>query len=139
MERKIILASHGNFSEGILNSLHLIYGVESDIATISAYMEESFDLAETVQEVMETHQDKELIVITDLFGGSVNNEFLKYIHQPNFYLIAGLNLPLLIELVTQLPTADSLEDVIASAVTNAQSVIQFCNQSFKLDTEEEEF
>ncbi len=37
--------------------------------------------------------DEELIVTTDIFGGSVNNEFMKYLSKSNIHLIAGVNLP----------------------------------------------
>ncbi|HGF7712572.1 TPA: PTS sugar transporter subunit IIA, partial [Enterococcus faecium] len=81
----------------------------------------------------------ELIVVTDIFGGSVNNEFLNYIYTPNFYLIAGMNLPLLIELITQLEFADSILEMIKQALTNSTTTIQFCNETIQKETEEEKF
>ncbi|VTS86903.1 PTS permease [Enterococcus hirae] len=107
MERTIILASHGRFASGILDSLELIFGKTHSILALDCYGTETFDLAKSVQQLINDHQGQELIIITDLFGGSVNNEFLQYINRPNIYLIAGLNLPLLIEIATKIETADS--------------------------------
>ena len=38
----------------------------------------TYDLAKTVKDILKNNQQNELIVITDLFGGSVNNEFFNY-------------------------------------------------------------
>ena len=42
-------------------------------------MEQPYDLAKTVKDILKNNQQNELIVITDLFGGSVNNEFFNYV------------------------------------------------------------
>ncbi|MBH8397528.1 PTS sugar transporter subunit IIA, partial [Klebsiella pneumoniae] len=75
MDREIILASHGKFASGILDSLELIYGKHHSITVFDCYTDENFDLAETVRQLFMRYKDKEIIVLTDLFGGSVNNEF----------------------------------------------------------------
>ena len=139
MERKIILASHGHFASGILDSLELIFGTNHSIFALDCYSTETFDLAKTVKQLMAKYQGQELIIITDLFGGSVNNEFLQYIQQPNIYLIAGLNLPLLIELATKIETADSIATLIHQALNDSKAMIQFCNERIEKKIEEEEF
>ncbi|MBF8808449.1 MAG: PTS mannose/fructose/sorbose transporter subunit IIAB [Enterococcus lacertideformus] len=71
--------------------------------------------------------------MTDLFGGSVNNEFLQYIDQPNIYLIAGLNLPLLIEIVTKFESADSVVELIHSVLDDSKTTIKLAKpQGVKL-------
>ena len=139
MEKKIIIASHGHFASGILNSLELIYGTHHSITALDCYMSESFDLTKSVKQLIEEHKGKELIILTDLFGGSVNNEFLQYIDQPNIYLIAGLNLPLLIEIVAQVEMVDSITELIQRTLRESKETIQFCNESIKTKIEEEEF
>lgn len=139
MKRKIILASHGHFASGILNSLELIFGTEHSIFALDCYVTEDFDLTKTVKQLMEEHQGQELIIITDLFGGSVNNEFLQYIDQPHVYLIAGLNLPLLIEMATKIEGADSIEALIQRVLHDSKAMIQFCNESIAQKIAEEEF
>lgn len=139
MERKILLASHGSFASGILSSLNLIYGKTAEVQALDCYVDDTFDLSKTVKSVMEKNEGKELLVITDLFGGSVNNEFLNYIKQSNFYLVAGLNLPFLIELMPKLQQNIDLKDIIVQTLTSAKDSIQFCNLSFNTEIEEEDF
>lgn len=66
------------------------------------------------------YKDKEIIVLTDLFGGSVNNEFLQYINQDHVYLVAGLNLPLLIELVSRLDAEVETTVLIQQVLTDSK-------------------
>ncbi|MFJ1628013.1 PTS sugar transporter subunit IIA [Marinilactibacillus psychrotolerans] len=139
MRRKIILASHGNFATGILSSLELICGKNDNIVTIDAYMTADYNLNDEISKRMNENKGNELIVVTDIFGGSVNNEFLNYIHTENFYLIAGMNLPLVIELATQLEHTDSITALIKQALENSIMTIQFCNETIQNETEEEDF
>ncbi|EOH99896.1 hypothetical protein UAW_00391 [Enterococcus haemoperoxidus ATCC BAA-382] len=138
MARKIILATHGNFAQGIRTSLELICGKSTNVEVVCAYMREDFDLAQTVEIIIAENRKNELVVITDIFGGSVNNEFFKYVEEPNVYLISGLNLSLLIELYTQLEITDSLENLIIQAIKTSQETIKYCNL-LKAKDEEEEF
>lgn len=139
MERKLVLASHGNFAAGILSSLEMICGKQREILTINAYMTTDQDLSLEVEQLLGDNKDSELVVITDIYGGSVNNEFIKYVTQPNFYLIAGMNLALLIDIVNQLEYAESLSELLDQAVLNSRNTIQFCNQTIHQTLEEEEF
>ncbi len=50
-----------------------------------------------------------------------------------------MNLPLLIELVTQLESTDSIPEMIKQALANSTMTIQFCNETIQNEIEEEEF
>lgn len=129
MKRHYIFASHGNFATGILNSVELILGRQDNIHTLCAYINEGEDLIEQVNNLMAsfTHDD-ELIVLTDIFAGSVNNEFARFIKRPGFHLIAGLNLPLIIDLLISTMDEDT-PLLISESLANARQSIQYCNQT----------
>lgn len=139
MERKLVLASHGKLASGIKSSLELICGENTEIETLDCYLSEEFDLEKAVNELMIRHRDHELVVVTDLLGGSVNNEFLAHIQRKNFYLVAGMNLPFLIELTMQFQLTESLSMLIETSLTAAKQTIQFCNQLISTEVAEEEF
>ena len=67
----------------------------------------------------------ELIVLSDVFGGSVNNELMKYLSKKNYYLIAGMNLPLVMSLATTMDM--NTEEQIDLAVNGMKQVI-YCNE-----------
>ncbi len=98
---KIILATHGSFADGILSSAKLILGDEmcSDIVTLCAYTTDDYDLRLEVEKKLNELKYESLVVMTDMFGGSVNNEFFNFQEKYKFELITGLNLPLLLEVI----------------------------------------
>ncbi|SFQ94996.1 MULTISPECIES: PTS sugar transporter subunit IIA [unclassified Enterobacter] len=129
MKRHYIFASHGTFATGILNSVELILGKQNNIHTLCAYIGDNDDLTEQVNHLMASFpaQD-ELVVITDIFAGSVNNEFIRFITRPGFHLIAGLNLPLIIEMLIA-PQDEALPLLITDSLSNARESIQYCNKT----------
>ena len=85
MKRHYIFASHGTFANGLLNSVELILGKQPDIHTLCAYVEEEADLTQQVETLLARFpaQD-ELIVITDIFAGSVNFSWRREYRKINF-------------------------------------------------------
>lgn len=122
MEKKIIVASHGQMASGILSSLKIIYGESDQVEALDCYVEKDFDLSQKIAALMNKYANYELIVITDIFGGSVNNEFLTYLKRKNFYLVAGLNLPLLIELVSGLNTSEPTEEWVRKTLHASKKI-----------------
>lgn len=117
--RKFLIATHGTFASGIKTSLELIAGTCDQVSTMDAYVEEAFSVEEKLEVILDqlTEQD-ELIIFTDLAGGSVTNRILMKSRSENIHLVAGLNLPLLIEVVLAdpgTPVAEVLETALANA------------------------
>lgn len=112
---------------------------ETEVEILDCYLSEEFNLEEEVKKIMECYQDHQLVVVTDLFGGSVNNEFLTYIQRDNFYLVTGMNLPFLIELVMQFQITESLSSLIKETLEKTKQTILFCNALISNEVEEEEF
>lgn len=124
---KLLLASHGDLADGICSSLEIIMGKQNNILTLCAYKEENFDLKKEIRNILESlPKEEKLIVITDIFGGSVNNEFMNNLNQENLYLISGLNLPLVIELIT-IQDEENIEEMIKIALENSKESIKYCN------------
>lgn len=128
--KQIVLIGHGKIGSGVLSSVEIIYGKLDNVSSVDTYVDSNFNLPETVHEIVGKNSDKDLIVVTDLFGGSVNNEFLKYISQDNFYLITGMNLSLVIELVSQLNISNnkSVDEMIRHTISSTQNSIQYLDE-----------
>ena len=81
----------------------------------------------------------DVIVCTDLFGGSVNNEFTKIVQtRPNTYLVANMNLPLLIQLLfsdQEAPADQVIREILAADDTR----VKFVNDLLTDADDEEEF
>ena len=135
--RKILLATHGEFAAGILDSVRIIIGDEEKVRALCAYVNPEENFSEQVKESIEGIEERdELVVLTDMLGGSVNNEFMRYFNRPGFYLVTGLNLPLLIALLTS-PEADTVR-LIQESLEEMKNQIVFCNE-LKAEEENEDF
>lgn len=94
---KIMLASHGNLAAGMLSSAEMVFGKQDNVSVICAYVDGEDDVSTRIKGFIDSiAPDDSWIIFTDLFGGSVNNEFMKYISNPQIRLIAGMNLALVI-------------------------------------------
>lgn len=129
--RKFLLASHANFAEGIYSSLKLIMGEQQNVGVLCAYTTEDFDLNKEISSTIENlNTEDELIVITDLFGGSVNNEFINYIRESEkkIFLVSGLNLALVISLLSRQFDKRNTRQIIEESINESRESICFCNK-----------
>ena len=128
---KILLASHGDLAYGIQSSMRIIMGEQKNISTLCAYKDEDFDLKKEVENIFKDLKDEDqLIVVTDIFGGSINNEFMTYIERENFHLVCGLNLPLVMELIL-IQDDCNIGENIQNALDNSKQTINYCNSVIK--------
>ena len=121
--RKYLIATHGKFASGIKTSLEIITGTCDQAFTIDAYQSEAKTIEEELELVLDQiDEEDELIIFTDLAGGSVTNRILMKSQQHNIYLVSGLNLPLLIEVVLADPEL-TVSEILESALVNAKEQI----------------
>lgn len=122
---KIFLASHGKLASGMKSSLDILLGGSENITIFDAYLDDV-----TVQEVIEKYiedinEDDQVLMLSDLFGGSVNQVMYTYLDRPNFKLISGVNLALLLELsVRDKPLTDS---EISSIIEDSKNTMKLVN------------
>ena len=83
-------------------------------------------------------EEDELIVAADVFGGSVANAFTEYTADGRVHVVTGLNLPLLILLVSMLDSDGSTEEIIDNAIEEAKEGIVYVNRVIKETMQEEE-
>lgn len=138
--RQFIIASHAHFAAGINESVSLLSGERGNIRTLSMYVDGNNDLAAAAAKMLdETPEGDDLVVCTDLFGGSVNNEFTSIVQRrPNTYLVTNMNLPLLIQLLFAEERRDTAE-VIREICAADDTRVKFVNDLIEDTGDDEEF
>lgn len=125
--RKIVLASHGYLAKGLKHTVELIMGEQPNISVLCGYTPECEDVKKAIAQIAETERDEELVVLTDVFGGSINNEFMHYLGEgKKYHLVAGMNVPIIIELL-ELGDSDSIREFLKKLNTQEHSYIKYCN------------
>ncbi len=141
--RRLLVATHGRFAEGIGETLGLILGASQPLEILNAYTVPDFDMAKAAKDYVSSLGDEdELIVAADVFGGSVANAFAEYTADGRVHVVTGLNLPLLIVLVSMLgsegSSGNSLEEMIQNAIEEAKEGIVYVNKVIEKTMQEEE-
>jgi fructoselysine and glucoselysine-specific PTS system IIA component len=134
--RKFLIATHGHFAKGIQSSLEIIVGATENVFTIEAYVNGNRSIEDEVNEILkEVKDDDELIVFTDLLGGSITNQVLKFALRDNVHVVSGLNLPLLIDVILS-DTETPIREILENSISNAKEQIVYVNKLIHSTQEE---
>ena len=99
----IILATHGKFSEGILQSGEMICGEQENVKAVTLMPDEGpNDIKAKMEEAISSFDDQdEVLFLVDLWGGTPFNQASELLEdESKWAIVAGLNLSMLIEAFT---------------------------------------
>lgn len=137
---RFVMATHGNFAKGIKESIELVLGKFENLEALSCYTETNFNLDCEIEKILNNYNNEEIIVVTDVAGGSVNNGFLQKIGEyNNLHVISGLNLPLMIELLNEQDSYTSAKELILNSLKEIITEIKYCNLEIETSIEDDEF
>ena len=130
--RKILIATHGEFAGGLKQTMDFVLGGNEKVGVLSAYTTPDFDMDREAAAVVDELEDgDELIVLTDVLGGSVANAFSGHISHPGVYVLAGVNAPMLL-------SAMDTQELITQGIQAAREGCVFINGLMKQAFEESE-
>ena len=104
MSTGIIVMGHGHFASGITSSLELIMGSQPDYEALDFPAEsDKEDLKKRLNTVLERlERNEQIIILADLFSGTPFNVAMEIVtEKPNLKLYYGLNLGMLMELISR--------------------------------------
>ena len=118
---RIFISSHGHFASGIKRSVEILMGPNPRITVFDAYIDQ-----DSVQEHLDRFyesvgEEDKVILLSDLYGGSVNQVMYTYLTKPNTTLIAGVNLALVLDLAIR---EDISEEEIKELVEQSRTMLR---------------
>ncbi len=124
----IILATHGEFAEGILQSGTMIFGEQENVKAITLMPSEGPEDIKAKMEAAIASFDSqdEVLFLVDLWGGTPFNQAngLYELHKDKWAIVAGLNLPMLIEAFSSRFTMESAHEIAANILAPAQEGVR---------------
>lgn len=137
--KKILIATHGKFAEGIVSSAEIILGKQENLFFINAYVDD-VSIDKKIEDFLDEHITEEdtLIIFTDIYGGSVNQTATRYLESGKVNIIAGLNLPLLLEVI-MLSEADVTSEKLKKITNDSKEQIIYVNDQLLQVNEEDDF
>ena len=131
---KILVIGHGRFAEGIKGVANIIVGDLSEVTFMNTYVD---DIDFHVELDNYFSENKNVLVLTDLFGGSVNQAIIQSITKVNIDVITGINIPLILEILISNTTGNNLD--FRQIISSAKEQIVYVNDMLEnLNNEEGE-
>jgi fructoselysine and glucoselysine-specific PTS system IIA component len=135
--RKFLIATHGNFASGIKSSIEIIIGQVANLYIIEAYTNGNKSIEEELNEILKNiAEEDELIVFSDLLGGSITNQVLQFALRPNVHVVSGISLPLLVDII--MADMDTpVDEVIGNAISLAREQMVYVNSLIHSNKEQD--
>ena len=126
MARQILIATHASMAAGIKDSLGILAGNTDNITVINCFTEVPNPKPVIEEFFNNLPEEDELIVMTDLMAGSVNQMFMNYVPQRKFHLITGTNLPMALQIALCFEEEVTV-DYIMESIAMAKEEIKYVN------------
>lgn len=135
--RKLLLISHGQLANGFIDTLKLFLGEDHPFTAICAYGEGCSDVDEELNKfIASVNEEDEVLICSDIFGGSVNQKVLPLLSREKTFIISGMNLALLLQIGTY-PQEEPLNDEICRNFTQqAMEAVVYVNDAMNSEVEE---
>lgn len=99
--KKIFIASHGKLASGFKSSLEVLLGSAEKVTIFDAYLDDSNFESILISYLENQSKEDQILLLSDLYGGSVNQIMARYTYEESVLLIAGVNLAFILEIVAQ--------------------------------------
>ena len=123
----IIIASHGEFADGIKQSGSMIFGEQANVESVTFKPSEGpDDLQRKLREAVDRIESEEILFLVDLWGGSPFNQAnILFEEAPETRaIVAGLSLPMLIESYASRFSMDKAHDIAKAIIPTAKDGVK---------------
>ena len=112
----LVLVTHGRLAQELHSVVEHIVGPQSDFETVGISSGDDIDQKrdEIHQKLDKVNKGRGVILLTDMFGGTPSNIAISLLDMNHVEVLAGVNVPLLVKLVSIRHTA-SLQDAVQAA------------------------
>ncbi len=131
----IILASHGDFAKGILQSATMIFGEQENVQAVTLMPSEGpDDIKVKMKEAIASFDNQdEVLFLVDLWGGTPFNQVDALVeeHKDKWAIVAGMNLPMVIEAYASRLSMESAHEIAANIIKESRKGIKVKPESLE--------
>jgi mannose PTS system EIIA component len=112
----IVLVTHGNLASEFAAAAEHVVGPQEHMRAICIHPESDMEKMRSaiIKAAQDVDQGKGVVLLTDMFGGTPSNLAISVMDSQNVEVIAGVNLPMLIKLIS-LRKSESLNEAALQA------------------------
>ena len=130
-----ILSTHGNFATGIQQSASMIFGEQPNVAAVTLQPNEGpDDVRKKMEEAVASFEDpQQVLILVDLWGGTPFNQANGLIagHEDTWAIVAGLNLPMLIDAYASRMMMDTAQELAVQISGSAKEGVRIYPESLE--------
>jgi mannose PTS system EIIAB component len=124
----IIIASHGEFANGLLQSGGMIFGEQENVKAVTLMPSEGPDdvKAKMKEAIASFDNQDEVLFLVDLWGGTPFNQANSLLedHKDKWAIVAGMNLPMLIEAYASRFSMNTAHEIAAHILGTAKEGVR---------------
>ncbi len=124
----IIIASHGEFATGIMQSGAMIFGEQENVKAVTLMPSEGpEDVKAKMKEAIASFDNQdEVLFLVDLWGGTPFNQANSLLedHKDKWAIVAGMNLPMLIEAYASRFSMNTAHEIAAHILGTAKEGVK---------------
>lgn len=137
---RIVLASHGEQSKGMLNTVQMLLGPQENIVAYCLYPEQDVSsLTAQLRAEVEQYGAENIIFMTELMHGSPFNAVVSLTREYDLYHITGTNLVTLMTVIMERDTQDiTAQEICDEALETARDSIVDVRKRLASETDIEE-
>lgn len=112
----IVLVTHGNLASEFVAAAEHVVGTQEQLTAICIHADADMEKMRTqiIKAIKEADSGKGVVVLTDMFGGTPSNLAISVMDELPVEVIAGVNLPMLIKLLS-LRSSENIKEVALQA------------------------
>ncbi len=121
----IIVCTHSVLADGFKQAIEMLMGPQENFAAIGLYEgDDIMDLSGKIIELTKSMQTTKSVIFTDLFGASPTNAAALALVDVDAVVIAGVNLPMIAEILTIRNQNSDFENLLNDIVAKGKDNIR---------------
>jgi len=125
----IVIVTHGRLAAEFIAALEHVVGPQRNVVAVCIGPDDDMERRrqDILKSVVEVDEGDGVVLLTDMFGGTPSNLAISIMDKAKIEVIAGINLPMLIKLVS-LRQTESLANAVRAAQEAGRKYINVASQ-----------
>lgn len=125
----MVLVTHGRLAEELISALEHVVGPQANVRAVCIGPDDDMEQrrAEILDLAVQADEGDGVVLLTDMFGGTPSNLAISVMNTTNVEVIAGVNLPMLIKLVS-VRKSEPLAEAVVKAQESGRKYINIASQ-----------
>lgn len=128
----VAILTHGSLGLELLKTSEMIIGKQDMVDVLSVQNGSSLnELANLLEKIKQKYSDSGLLILTDMFGGSPSNIAMAFLESGKIEVLTGVNLPMMIKVLSARQDVKSLEELAKKAQNTAKESVIIAGELIK--------